>query len=79
MPYVDTYDTRSAIMLLTQMITYAQVYNREALAEKIDLVDMYFCCCMIPKAGSFMVNPRLQRHFTVLTRFSPSGSTIAVS
>jgi dynein heavy chain len=77
MPYVDTYDTQSAIMLLTQMISYSQVYNREALAEKIDLVDMYFCCCMNPKSGSFMVNGRLQRHFTVLTCFSPSAATIS--
>eukprot|EP00928_Gymnodinium_smaydae_P023763 TRINITY_DN1947_c0_g1_i2.p1 TRINITY_DN1947_c0_g1~~TRINITY_DN1947_c0_g1_i2.p1 ORF type:complete len:4562 (+),score=1174.36 TRINITY_DN1947_c0_g1_i2:66-13751(+) len=77
MPYVDTYDTQSAIMLLTQMITYAQVYNREALCEKIDIVDVYFCACMNPKAGSFMVNPRLQRVFTVLTCFTPSATLIS--
>jgi dynein heavy chain len=77
MPYVDTYDTQSAIMLLTQMISYAQVYNRAALSEKIDLVDMYFCACMNPKAGSFMVNPRLQRHFTVMTCFTPTAAIIS--
>jgi dynein heavy chain len=71
MPYVDCYDTQSAIMLLTQMMTYAQVYNREALEEKIDLVDILFTACMNPKAGSFMVNMRLQRRFTVITTFSP--------
>merc|ERR1719210_1744080 len=51
MPYVDTYDTQSAIMLLTQMLSYAQVYDREALSEKKDLVDIYFTACMNPKAG----------------------------
>eukprot|EP00927_Polykrikos_kofoidii_P041032 TRINITY_DN34968_c0_g2_i1.p1 TRINITY_DN34968_c0_g2~~TRINITY_DN34968_c0_g2_i1.p1 ORF type:complete len:3218 (+),score=730.51 TRINITY_DN34968_c0_g2_i1:1253-9655(+) len=77
MPYVDTYDTQSAIMLITQMMTYQQVYNRQALCEKIDLVDMLFTACMNPKSGSFMVNPRLQRQFTVLTCFSPSASLIS--
>jgi dynein heavy chain len=77
MPFVDTYDTQSAIMLLTQMLAYSQVYNREALEEKIDLVDMLFCACMNPKAGSFMVNPRLQRRFTVQSTFTPNAWAIS--
>jgi len=77
MPYVDTYDTQSAIMLITQMITYAQVYDRAALEDKRDLVDIFFTACMNPKAGSFMVNPRLQRRFTVVTCFTPTSQMIA--
>ncbi|CAE8597984.1 unnamed protein product [Polarella glacialis] len=77
MPFVDTYDTQSAIMLLTQMLSYAQVYNRDELSEKRDLVDILFTACMNPKAGSFMVNPRLQRQFTVLTCFTPTSSMIS--
>merc|ERR1740138_896191 len=77
MPYVDCYDTQSAIMLLTQMLSYAEVYDRAALEEKKNLVDILFTACMNPKAGSFMVNPRLQRQFTVLTTFTPSSSLIA--
>jgi len=73
MPYVDTYDTQSAIMLVTQMMSYAQVYDRAALEEKKDLVDIFFTACMNPKAGSFMINPRLQRRFTVITCFTPSA------
>jgi dynein heavy chain len=76
MPFVDTYDTQSAIMLLTQMLAYAEVYDREHLEEKKNLVDILFTCCMNPKAGSFMVNPRLQRRFTVLTAFSPTAQLI---
>eukprot|EP00929_Paragymnodinium_shiwhaense_P077081 TRINITY_DN3967_c0_g2_i2.p1 TRINITY_DN3967_c0_g2~~TRINITY_DN3967_c0_g2_i2.p1 ORF type:complete len:4576 (+),score=1729.31 TRINITY_DN3967_c0_g2_i2:93-13820(+) len=76
MPYVDTYDTQSAIMLLTQMLSYQEIYNRSALSEKILLTDMWFTCCMNPKAGSFMVNPRLQRQFTVLTTFTPTAQLI---
>jgi dynein heavy chain len=77
MPYVDTYDTQSAIMLLTQIMAYQQLYNRQALDEKRDLVDIMFCACMNPKAGSFMVNNRLQRQFTVLTTFTPTAAVIA--
>jgi len=76
MPFVDTYDTQSAIMLLTQMMAYGQVYDRDALEEKKDLVDIRFTACMNPKAGSFMVNPRLQRRFTVITCFTPSATVI---
>jgi dynein heavy chain len=77
MPYVDNYDTQSAIMLLTQIISYAQVYDRDHLEEKRDLVDILFAACMNPKAGSFMVNPRLQRHFTVITCFTPNATVIS--
>jgi len=76
MPFVDTYDTQSAIMLLTQMMTYQQVYDRYALSEKIQLADMLYTACMNPKAGSFMINPRLQRHFTVITTFMPTADLI---
>jgi dynein heavy chain len=77
MPYVDTYDTQAAIMLLTQIMSYKQVYDRAHLDEKRNLVDILFTACMNPKAGSFMINARLQRHFTVLTAHSPSATNIA--
>ena len=64
-------------MLLTQVLSYGQVYDRAQLSERKDIADVHFCACMNPKAGSFMVNGRLQRHFTVLTVFSPSPATIA--
>ena len=53
MPYVDTYDTQSAIMLLTQMLAYSQVYDRAALEDKRDLVDILFTACMNPKAREY--------------------------
>jgi dynein heavy chain len=77
MPYVDYYDTQSAIMLLTQILSYGQVYNREALEEKRDLIDIMVCACMNPKAGSFQINNRLQRHFTVITTFTPTAALIS--
>jgi dynein heavy chain len=76
MPHVDKYDTQSAIMLLTQILSYSQVYDRANLEEKREIVDVLFTSCMNPKAGSFMINARLQRHFTVLTAFTPTASLI---
>jgi dynein heavy chain len=76
MPYVDKYDTQSAIMLLTQILGYNQVYSRSDLSDKIDLVDCLFCACMNPKAGSFIINGRLQRKFTPITAHSPTAILI---
>eukprot|EP00746_Dinoflagellata_sp_MGD_P094656 gnl/MRDRNA2_/MRDRNA2_37720_c0_seq1.p1 gnl/MRDRNA2_/MRDRNA2_37720_c0~~gnl/MRDRNA2_/MRDRNA2_37720_c0_seq1.p1 ORF type:complete len:2173 (+),score=502.56 gnl/MRDRNA2_/MRDRNA2_37720_c0_seq1:470-6520(+) len=77
MPAMDTYDTQSAIMLLTQMMSYKQVYARDNLAERKDLVDLMYTACMNPKAGSFMINGRLQRQFTVLTTYTPGPDVIS--
>jgi dynein heavy chain len=79
MPAMDTYDTQSAIMLLTQMIQYKQVYARDNLAERKDLADLLYVACMNPKAGSFMINGRLQRQFTVLTTYNPIQDTSVIS
>ncbi|CAJ1396873.1 unnamed protein product [Effrenium voratum] len=76
MPYVDDYDTQSAIMLLTQVLSYGQVYDRERLDEKKNIVDLLFTACMNPKAGSFMINGRLQRRFTVATTYSATASAL---
>ena len=59
MPRVDKYDTQSAIMLLLQIMSYSQIYDRERLDEKRDLQDVQFVSCMNPKAGSFQINNRL--------------------
>eukprot|EP00439_Symbiodinium_sp_Y106_P047493 s1232_g6.t1 len=77
MPYVDNYDTQSAIMLLTQVLSYGQVYDRERLDEKKTIVDLLFTACMNPKAGSFMINGRLQRRFTVATTYAPGIQVIS--
>eukprot|EP00930_Biecheleria_cincta_P085161 TRINITY_DN7456_c0_g2_i1.p1 TRINITY_DN7456_c0_g2~~TRINITY_DN7456_c0_g2_i1.p1 ORF type:complete len:2485 (-),score=519.86 TRINITY_DN7456_c0_g2_i1:101-6748(-) len=77
MPYVDKYDTQSSIMLLTQVLSYGQVYDREHMDEKKTVVDLLFAACMNPKAGSFMINGRLQRRFTVATTFAPNAQLIS--
>ena len=49
LPQVDDYDTQGAIMLLTQVLSYGQVYDREKLDEKKNIVDLLFTACMNPK------------------------------
>ncbi|CAD7941439.1 unnamed protein product [Amoebophrya sp. A120] len=76
MPAMDKYDTQSGAMLLLQMLSYMQIYDRDDFSIKKDLQDIQFVCCMNPKAGSFMINDRLQRHFTVVTTFLPTAESI---
>ena len=65
MPYVDIYGTQSPIALIRQIHDYGIVYDRENLEEYNKLQDLYFCACLNPKSGSFTIEPRLQRHFSV--------------
>ena len=76
MPYVDEYDTQSAAMLLFQIMSHRSVFDRTHLEERKDIADVQFVSCMNPKAGSFMVNGRLQRHFSVFTTYAPTGELI---
>jgi dynein heavy chain len=77
MPNVDKYDTQSAIMLLCQLIAYGSIFDRDMLDERKEIVDVQFCACMNPKAGSFMTHGRLQRHFTVLTCFTANTESVS--
>jgi dynein heavy chain len=67
MPYVDQYGTQSPICLVRQIIDHGIVYDREHLDEQKLLQDVMFTACMNPKAGSFHVDGRLSRHFTLVS------------
>ena len=62
LPEVDPYNTQSGIALLRQVIEYKHVYDRVKLLGK-SIQDCQYIACMNPTAGSFTINPRLQRHF----------------
>lgn len=62
LPEVDKYDTQSAIALLRQHIEYEHVYDLSKLNVK-SIGNTQFVACMNPTAGSFEINPRLQRWF----------------
>jgi dynein heavy chain, axonemal len=62
LPEVDAYDTQSAIALLRQHLEYEHVYDLTKLTQK-NINDTQLIACMNPTAGSFEINPRLQRWF----------------
>jgi len=62
MPALDKYNTQSAIELMKEKQDYAHWWDRAKIQVK-DIGSTQYMCCMNPTAGSFIVNPRLQRHF----------------
>jgi len=62
MPALDSYDTQSAIALVRQHKDYEHWYDRAKLQVK-EIKSTMYVAAMNPTAGSFVVNPRLQRHF----------------
>lgn len=76
MPYVDKYYTQTPIELIRQLIDYSSVFDREHLEEKKIIEDLLFLSCMNPKAGSFTVDLRLQRHFSVFTLATPTSDLL---
>ncbi len=76
MPGMDKYGTQTHVELLTQIMNYREVYDRKDLDQKKILEDLLFIGCQNPKAGSFVVDSRLQRHYTVLCTSEPSQEVI---
>ncbi|XP_034948410.1 dynein beta chain, ciliary-like [Chelonus insularis] len=64
MPEVDTYGTVQPHTLLRQHLDYNHWYDRVKLTLK-DIHNTQYVSCMNPTAGSFTIDPRLQRHFAV--------------
>jgi len=66
MPQVDGYGTQSPICLIRQIIDYQLIFDRDHLEEKKTLQDIMFTACMNPKSGSFNVDLRMSRHFSLV-------------
>jgi len=78
MPMLDPYDTQSPIALLRMHLDYESWYDRTKLALKV-INNVQFVACMNPTAGSFIINPRLQRHFmTFAVGFPQSEALMAI-
>ncbi|KAM8836943.1 LOW QUALITY PROTEIN: dynein axonemal heavy chain 9 [Spinachia spinachia] len=72
MPEVDTYGTVQPHTLIRQHITLRYVmYDRNKLLLKE--ISVQYVSCMNPTAGSFTINPRLQRHFSVFALSFPGA------
>eukprot|EP00398_MALV-I-01_sp_L67-1_P000509 gene509-224_t len=76
MPALDKYNTQSAISLIRQWMEYGHRWD----ANKCELKDYQktiFLAGMNPTAGSFNINPRLQRHFWTCSVSFPEQGALA--
>nr|XP_060488661.1 dynein axonemal heavy chain 11 isoform X2 [Panthera onca] len=71
MPEVDLYGTVQPHTLIRQHIDYRHWYDRQKVMLK-EIHNCQYIACMNLMVGSFTINPRLQRHFTVFAFNFPS-------
>ncbi|XP_029461663.1 dynein heavy chain 11, axonemal-like isoform X2 [Rhinatrema bivittatum] len=76
MPEVDTYGTVQPHTLIRQHLDYSHWYDRQKLTIK-EIRKCQYITCMNPTAGSFSINPRLQRHFSVFAVHFPGKDALA--
>jgi dynein heavy chain len=78
LPEVDNYNTQSAIALLRQHMEYGHIYDIGKLMAKY-IANTMVVSCLNPTAGSFVVNPRLQRWYTTFAIGMPGpGSLLTI-
>ncbi|XP_076261923.1 dynein heavy chain at 93AB isoform X2 [Rhynchophorus ferrugineus] len=75
MPEVDAYGTVQPHTLIRQHLDYNHWYDRSRLTLK-DIRNCQYVSCMNPTAGSFTINPRLQRHFYVFAVSFPGSEAL---
>merc|ERR1719171_1854042 len=71
MAMLDPYNTASNISLMRQHMGYGHIYDLNKLSQKV-LLNTQYLAAMNPTAGSFIVNPRLQRLFATFAIGFPS-------
>ncbi|XP_015241536.1 PREDICTED: dynein heavy chain 11, axonemal-like isoform X3 [Cyprinodon variegatus] len=76
MPEVDVYGTVQPHTLIRQHLDYSHWYDRQKLVLK-EIHNCQYITCMNPTAGSFSINPRLQRHFAVFAVHFPGADALA--
>ncbi|NWU90022.1 DYH9 protein, partial [Upupa epops] len=76
MPEVDAYGTVQPHTLLRQHLDYGHWYDRTKLSLK-EITNVQYVSCMNPTAGSFTINPRLQRHFCVFALSNPGQDSLS--
>uniref|UniRef100_A0A8C3IZN2 DYH9 protein n=1 Tax=Chrysemys picta bellii TaxID=8478 RepID=A0A8C3IZN2_CHRPI len=76
MPEVDTYGTVQPHTLIRQHMDYSHWYDRNKLSVK-EIMNVQYVSCMNPTAGSFTINPRLQRHFSVFALSFPGSEALS--
>ncbi|XP_077110730.1 dynein axonemal heavy chain 9 isoform X2 [Ranitomeya variabilis] len=76
MPEVDTYGTVQPHTLIRQHMDYGHWYDRTKLTMK-EIMNVQYVSCMNPTSGSFTINPRLQRHFSVFALSFPGTDALS--
>ncbi|XP_076855598.1 dynein axonemal heavy chain 17-like [Brachyhypopomus gauderio] len=75
MPEVDKYFTVAPHTLIRQHMDHDHWYDRQKLTLK-DIHNCQYVACMNPTAGSFTIDPRLQRHFCVFAVSFPGEEAL---
>jgi dynein heavy chain len=75
MPALDQYNTQTAISLMRQVQEYKHWWDMTKIQLK-DIGNTQYLACMNPTAGSFIINPRLQRWFWTLAVPFPEQSAL---
>jgi dynein heavy chain len=76
MAALDKYGTASNVSLMRQHIGYGHIYDLGKLSQKV-LLNTYYLTAMNPTAGSFTINPRLQRLFATFAVGFPSAESLS--
>jgi dynein heavy chain, axonemal len=76
MPQQDSYETQTAISLLRQHKDYEHWYERGTKWAIRDIKNTQYIASMNPTAGSFFVDPRLQRWFWIAAIPFPEQSSL---
>ena len=75
MPEVDQYGTVGPHTIIRQHMDYGHWYCKTKLTQK-DIHNVQYVACMNPTAGSFTINPRLQRHFATFSIAFPGPDAL---
>ena len=75
MPEVDPFGTVQPHTIIRQFMDYEHWYDRNRLVIK-EIHNCQLVCCMNPSAGSFTIDPRLQRHFMTFSVNFPSYESL---
>ncbi len=75
MPKLDPYETAMPISLIRQHLGWGHWFDRNKLTQK-NINNTQYVACMNPTAGSFVINPRLQRLFMTLAMDFPGQDSL---
>ncbi|KAL8008331.1 putative AAA+ ATPase domain, dynein heavy chain region D6 P-loop domain, immunoglobulin-like protein [Plasmopara halstedii] len=75
LPEVDPFNTQSAISLLRQVMEYRHWFDRVKLLPQ-NIMNAQVVSGMNPTAGSFLIDPRLQRHFSTFAMGMPEAPSL---